>query len=240
MPDLSAAVIEVEGVSVTYPGATGPALDDARLLLGPGEIVAVGGASGAGKSTLLAVLLGFLAPTSGRVLVGGLPLAELDPGAWRSAVAWVPQQPALLAGTIADNVRLGAPEAPAGRVRSALSRAGAADLDPERVLAAGGEGLSAGEIRRVALARALLRIDCAGGQLLVLDEPTAGLDTDAELAVLDELRRLGVSALVVSHRPAVLAAADRVVELAPTAPAPVTASGPAAATPPPAAIPIPA
>ena len=218
VPDLAAAVIEVAGVSVTYPGAPGPALTDARLLLGPGEIVAVGGASGAGKSTLLAVLLGFLDPSSGRVLVGGVPLAELDHRAWRSALAWVPQQPALLAGTIAANVRLGAPDAPTGRVRSALSRAGAADLDPDRLLGAGGEGLSAGEIRRVALARALLRIDCGGGQLLVLvlDEPTAGLDADAELAVVDELRGLGVSALVVSHRPAVLAAADRVVELPPT------------------------
>ncbi|GAA3718645.1 hypothetical protein GCM10022204_43420 [Microlunatus aurantiacus] len=218
VPDLASAVIEVDGVGVTYPGAAEPALRDARLLLGPGEIVAVGGASGAGKSTLLAVLLGFLPTTSGRVLVGGVPLTELEPAAWRAALAWVPQQPSLLAGTIADNVRLAAPEAPAARVRSALRRAGAAELDPERVLAAGGEGLSAGEVRRVALARALLRIDCAGGQLLILDEPTAGLDTDAELVVLDELRRLGVGALVVSHRPAVLAAADRVVELRPDVP----------------------
>ena len=81
------------------------------------------------------------------------------------------------------------------------------------VLGAGGEGLSTGELRRVAVARALLRIDCGGGQLLVLDEPTAGLDTDTELAVIDGLRSIGVGALVVSHRGAVLAAADRVVEL---------------------------
>jgi ABC-type transport system involved in cytochrome bd biosynthesis fused ATPase/permease subunit len=218
VPDLTSAVIEVDGVGVTYPGAAAPALRDVRLLLGPGEIVAIGGDSGAGKSTLVAVLLGFLEPSAGRVLVGGVPLDELDPVAWRASLAWVPQQPGLVAGTIADNVRLGAPEAPAVRVRSALRRAGAGELDPERVLAAGGEGLSAGEVRRVALARALLRIDCAGGELLVLDEPTAGLDADAELVVLDELRRLGVGALVVSHRPAVLAAADRVVELHPGVP----------------------
>jgi thiol reductant ABC exporter CydD subunit len=218
VPDLTSAVIEVDGVGVTYPGAAAPALRDVRLLLGPGEIVAIGGDSGAGKSTLVAVLLGFLEPSAGRVLVGGVPLDELDPVAWRASLAWVPQQPGLVAGTIADNVRLGAPEAPAVRVRSALRRAGAGELDPERVLAAGGEGLSAGEVRRVALARALVRIDCAGGELLVLDEPTAGLDADAELVVLDELRRLGVGALVVSHRPAVLAAADRVVELHPGVP----------------------
>ena len=217
VPDLAGAVIEVDQVSVTYPGAAEPALAAASLLLGPGEIVAVGGPSGAGKSTLVAVLLGFVRPNSGRVLIGGVPLAELDLAAWRAALAWVPQQPALLAGTIADNIRLGAPDAPVTRVRSALDRAGAAELHLDRVLLAGGEGLSAGEIRRVALARALLRIDCGGGQLLILDEPTAGLDAETELTVITELRQLGIGALVVSHRPAVLAAADRVVELTPAA-----------------------
>ena len=210
---MDAVAVRLSGVSVSYGGR--PALTGVDLVVRAGERVALVGPSGAGKSTLLAVLLGFLAPSSGRVLVGGEPLSELDRTAWRAALAWVPQQPALLDGTIADNVRLGAPDAPVGRVRSALARAGAGDLDPDRVLAAGGEGLSAGETRRVALARALLRIDCAGGQLLVLDEPTAGLDADAERSVLDELRRLGVGAVVVSHRPAVLAAADRIVELRP-------------------------
>ena len=73
--------------------------------------------------------------------------------------------------------------------------------------------MSTGEQRRVAVARALLRIDCGGGQLLVLDEPTAGLDTDTELAVIEGLRSMGVGALVVSHRDAMLAAVDRVVQL---------------------------
>lgn len=213
VPALSDSLIEIDRVSLTYPGSAEPALAATSLLLGPGEIVAVGGPSGAGKSTLLGVLLGFVRPDSGRVLVGGVPLADLDLAAWRARLAWVPQQPSLVAGTIADNVRLGAPDAPRARVVSALARAGAAELDPNRLLVAGGEGLSTGEIRRVALARALLRIDCAGGELLILDEPTAGLDADTELGVIAELRALGVGALVVSHRPAVLSAADRVVEL---------------------------
>jgi ABC-type transport system involved in cytochrome bd biosynthesis fused ATPase/permease subunit len=191
------------------------------MVIGPGELVALAGTSGAGKSSLLAVLLGLVRPTSGRVLIGGVSLAELDLDHWRSCLAWVPQQPALMAGTIADNVVIGAPDAPRSRVRDALRRAGAAELDPDRRLGAGGEGLSTGELRRVAVARALLRIDCGGGQLLVLDEPTAGLDTDTELAVIEGLRSMGVGALVVSHRGAVLAAADRVVEL----PSPALAGG---------------
>jgi ATP-binding cassette, subfamily C, bacterial CydD len=221
VPELRNSVIELDRVTVRYPGTARAAVQEVSMVIGPGELVALAGTSGAGKSSLLAVLLGLVRPTSGRVLIGGVSLAELDLDHWRSCLAWVPQQPALMAGTIADNVVIGAPDAPRSRVRDALRRAGAAELDPDRQLGAGGEGLSTGELRRVAVARALLRIDCGGGQLLVLDEPTAGLDTDTELAVIEGLRSMGVGALVVSHRGAVLAAADRVVEL----PSPALAGG---------------
>ncbi len=127
----------------------------------------------------------------------------------------MPQQPALISGTIGDNVALGAPGAPPARIRSALVRAGGAELDPDRPLPAAGTELSAGELRRVALARALLKIDCGGARWLLLDEPTAGLDPETELTAITGVRELGVGGLVVSHRPAVLAAADRVVTLPP-------------------------
>jgi ATP-binding cassette, subfamily C, bacterial CydD len=213
VPDLRQALLEFDDVDVTHPGSDRAVVQSLSMLLGPGELVALSGPSGAGKSSLLAVLLGFVTPSRGRVLVGGVPLSELDLERWRASLAWVPQEPSILAGSIGDNVRLGAPDAPDSRVLAALRRAGASDLQPDRVLAAGGEGLSAGERRRLAVARALLRIDCGGGQLLVLDEPTAGLDTDTELTVVGGLRSMGVGALVVSHREAVLAAADRVVRL---------------------------
>ncbi|GAA3609428.1 thiol reductant ABC exporter subunit CydD [Microlunatus ginsengisoli] len=222
IPDLRDATVEFDAVTVRHPGVAAPALERISLVLGAGEVVAICGPSGAGKSSLLGVLLGFVRPESGRVLVGGVPLPELDPDAWRAALAWVPQQPALIAGTIAENVLLGAPDAPQSRVRAALAGAGAGGLDPDRLLDAGGEGLSTGERRRVAIARALLRIDCGGGQLLVLDEPTAGLDVETELAAIAGLRSVGVGALVVSHREPVLAAADRVIPLA----APVPLGGP--------------
>ncbi len=223
-PDPERATIELTAFSVRFRDAPHDAVRDVDLLLGPGELVGLAGPSGSGKSTLLQVLLGFREPTAGRVLVGGTPLIELEPDCWRALLAWVPQQPALISGTIGDNVALGAPGAPSARIRSALTRAGGTELDPDRPLPAAGAELSAGELRRVALARALLKIDCGGARWLLLDEPTAGLDPETELAAIAGVRDLGVGGLVVSHRPAVLAAADRVVTLtAPTAPEPVTA-----------------
>lgn len=212
-PDLGVSTIEFAGVSARHPGAERDALTGLDVVIGPGEIVALSGPSGAGKSTAVATLLGFLAPSAGRILVGGVDLADLDPAQWLARLAWVPQQPALLAGTVAANVALGAPAASVLRIRRALDAAGAADLQLDRQIEPGTAGLSAGEIRRVALARALLRVDCGGGELLVMDEPTAGLDADTELAAIAGVRAAGVGALVVSHRPAVLAAADRVVEV---------------------------
>jgi len=213
VPDLSTSTVELVGAGLRHPGSGADSLSGLDLLLGPGEVVALSGPSGSGKSTALSLVLGLDRPTTGRVLVGGHDLADLGPAAWRAQLAWVPQRPALLRGTVGSNIALGAPDAPRQRVREALDRSGAPELDLDQAVEAGTEGLSAGEIRRVALARALLRVQCGGARLLLLDEPTAGLDAEHELAAVAGLRRLGVSALVVSHRPAVLAAADRVVAL---------------------------
>ncbi|GAA2094677.1 hypothetical protein GCM10009841_05320 [Microlunatus panaciterrae] len=210
-PDLSESTVELVGLGVDFDQR--PALAEVDLVIGPGEIVALVGPSGAGKSTLLRVLMGFRRADRGRVLVGGRELGDLDLRAWRQRLAWVAQRPALLRGSIADNVALGAAGAPRSRIEAALELAGAGGLDPDRVIEEDGVTLSSGEIRRVALARALLKIDCGGGQLLLLDEPTAGLDAATELVAIEALRSLGVGGLVVTHRDALAAAADRVVEL---------------------------
>jgi ABC-type transport system involved in cytochrome bd biosynthesis fused ATPase/permease subunit len=118
----------------------------------------------------------------------------------------------MLNGTVADNVALGHPEAAAADISRALADAGA-DFGPDKHVGDDGEGLSAGERRRVALARALVRIRVGGARFLILDEPTAGLDADTEARVIAAVRATGAGALVVSHRPAVLAAADHVVEV---------------------------
>ncbi|NLE98453.1 MAG: thiol reductant ABC exporter subunit CydD [Propionibacterium sp.] len=211
-PAPTGGALRLEDVSYTYPGGDGPVLDGFRLEVAPGEIVALSGTSGGGKSTALALALGFLAPDSGRVTVDDVDLAGIELASWHAQLAYVGQEPGMVRGTVADNVRLGTPSATDAEVLDVLAISGA-DFGPEKVISDDGEGLSAGERRRVALARALLRIR-HGARLLVLDEPTAGLDSDREAGVIEAVRASGASALIVSHRPAVLAAADRAVEWA--------------------------
>jgi ATP-binding cassette subfamily C protein CydCD len=219
LPDPLRSVVRIEQLEVCYPGRVLPALRDITLTVSPGDVVAIAGPSGSGKSTLLSVLLGLTPGWSGSITVGGIDLADLDPAAWRSQLAWVPQRPHLFARSIADNVRLGAPEATEARVRAAITDAGLDDVVarlPEGLdttLGHDGAGLSAGERQRVALARAFVR----DSPLLLLDEPTANLDGQTEAGVLAAVRRLmaGRTVLIVAHRPALLELADRVVHLAP-------------------------
>ena len=121
-PSPAVAPVRFERVSFTYPARPGAVLDGLDLDIAPGESVALVGESGAGKSTVAALLLGLLEPTAGRILVGGVDLSECDVEAWRRQVAWVPQHPALLRGTVADNIRLGAPGASERVVRDASRR----------------------------------------------------------------------------------------------------------------------
>jgi ATP-binding cassette subfamily C protein CydCD len=211
--------IRVEGIQVRHQGRAGAAPDDAWLSVARGEITALAGPSGSGKSTLIDVVLGFARPSAGRVMVegpdGAADLAEIDPEAWHSAIAWVGQDPVLFAGTVESNIRLGWPAAPAEAV-DAAGRAAALDEIPlDKRVGERGSGLSSGQRRRVALARALLPPP-ARRPVLLLDEPTAGLDAATEARVIATLHgqaAAGRLILVASHRPAVLAAADRVVRI---------------------------
>ncbi|MER5982741.1 thiol reductant ABC exporter subunit CydD [Streptomyces sp. NPDC001787] len=214
--------LELEDVTVRHGDRGEPSLDAASLVVEPGETVALVGPSGIGKSTLLHVVLGFAVPDEGRVRVGGTDLAELSPERWRERIAWVPQRPHLFAGTIAENVRLARPDADDEAVAAALRDAGAYDFVAELPEGAGtplgedGAGLSAGQRQRLALARAFL----ADRPLLLLDEPTASLDGETEAGIVEAVRRLaaGRTVLLVVHRPALLAVADRVVTLEPREP----------------------
>lgn len=212
----AAEPIRFESVTLHLPGRPRPVLSKVSFVIGPGERVALTGPSGAGKSTLLALLLGLVRPDEGRILVGGRDLAELDEDGWddwRRRIGWVPQRPYLFDRTVADNIRLGDPGATHEEVERA-ARAAAADGFIRELpdgyatrLGARGTGLSAGQRQRVALARAFLR----DAPLVLLDEPTAGLDTESEEAVLAASERLiaGRTVLVVAHRPRLLRGAAR-------------------------------
>ena len=218
--------IRLAGVTVERPGRAGPVLHELDLRLRRGEVVALVGPSGAGKSTVAAVLLGLCRPDRGRVTVDGHDLGTLDPDWWHRQVGWLPQRPTMFRGTIRDNIALGDPQASAERVAEAARLAGVAEFVAELRLGydtrigAGGRGLSAGEQRRIALARALLR----DAPLLVLDEPTANLDPETAAVVADAIARVaaGRAVLVIEHRPDLVPAVDRTVVLDPAEVAPAT------------------
>jgi thiol reductant ABC exporter CydD subunit len=216
VPDPGHAPLVLDGVRFAHAGR-GEVLRGVDLALRPGETVALTGPSGGGKSTLLSLLMRLADPSAGAIHCGGTDLRDLEPSAWRRRIAWIPQRPTVFAGTIEENVRLAAPDASPERVEEALRRAGLADLVaslPDGAQTAVGEGgrrLSAGQAQRLGLARAFLR----DAPLLLLDEPTANLDEETELAVADAVAELtaGRTALIVAHRPELARRADRVVEL---------------------------
>jgi len=220
------AVLVLDEVSVTYPGRGVPALAPLTALLPARGVTVVTGPSGCGKSTLLAVVAGLMAPSAGRVLADG---AAVGGESWRSQVAWLPQRPAFVSGTIADNLRLADPTASDERLWAALRRV-ALD-DRVRALSGGlacmvgedGTTLSAGERARLALARVVL----SDRPWALLDEPTAHLDPLTERVIARTVRELGEerSVVMVAHRPAMVALGDRVLRLEAAAqPTPATSA----------------
>jgi ABC-type multidrug transport system fused ATPase/permease subunit len=207
----------LEGVSFAYPVRPGNVLEHVDLELDPNETVALVGPSGGGKSTIATLLLRLAEPTDGRVTVGSVDLGDCTAESWRARLAWVPQRPTLLRGTVAANIRLGDPSAADDRVRDAARSAGADAFvrwlpdGYDTVVGEGGRTLSAGEVQRIALARAFLR-DAA---LVILDEPTANLDPASAELVGEAIERLrvGRTVLLIVHRPELAARANRVAHL---------------------------
>ena len=221
-PDLSRTTITFDDVSVSYPDREVPAVQGATFEVRPGEIVALVGPSGCGKSTLVDLALQLVRPTDGRVTVDDgtttTALHDIDPTSWREQVAWLPQRPGFVAGSIAENVRLVRPGASDDDVWRALVAAGADFVDElpdgmETTLGDSGAGLSVGQRQRIALARVFVRPT----PLVLLDEPTAGLDGVTEQIVIDAVRSLAVgrTVLIVAHRPALVELADRVIIVEP-------------------------
>ncbi|MDQ3037449.1 MAG: ABC transporter ATP-binding protein/permease [Myxococcota bacterium] len=213
--------IEIEGVSFGYPGSARSALSSVDLRIEAGEAVALVGANGAGKTTLIKLLTGLHRPTAGRILLDGRDVAEMDPGALRARIGVVFQDFAHYHLTAAENVGIGwVPGAgDRGAVSAAAARGGAAEIleslpegyDTMLGRWFGGEQLSIGQWQRIAIARAFMR----KSGVLVLDEPTASLDADAEHAIFDRFRQLaeGRTVILVTHRFSTVRMADRIVVL---------------------------
>ncbi|MGD1241745.1 thiol reductant ABC exporter subunit CydD [Mycobacterium seoulense] len=208
------AQIRLEGLSVA--GRDGHAPRDLTAVVEPGSVTVLTGRNGAGKTTTLQAIAGVTVPSSGRVTVAGADVADLEPGAWWRQLSWLPQRPALVPGTVRDNLVL------FGELDDLERACAASGFDTvlaelpdglDTVLGRGGVGLSLGQRQRLGLARAL----GSTAAVLLLDEPTAHLDTRAEdrvLRAIVERARAGATVVVVGHREPVLAIGDRVVEVA--------------------------
>jgi len=217
LPAPARGEVELRGVTFTHRGAERPALRDVSLTVEPGEIVALVGPSGAGKSTLAELLVRFADPERGAVLLDGHNLRDLTLASVRDHVGLLLQDTTLLDATAREAIAMARPGATDDEVEAAARAAGIhhviATLPDgyDTRLGSGGGRLSGGERRRLAIARALVR----DTPVLVLDEPTTGLDEAARDALLDPLRRLarGRTTILISHDPAVVEWADRVLEL---------------------------
>jgi len=207
--------VTLEDVHFAYDDAPDEvAIDGLTLDVRAGETVALVGPSGSGKSTVLNMVIGFLVPTAGRLLIDGRPMTELDLRSYRQHLAVVPQESLLFEGSVRDNVTYGSPELSDDAVLHALRDANALDFVEgmgglDAVIGERGARLSGGQRQRLAIARALVR----DPRILVLDEATSALDTQSERLVQDALARLmrGRTTFVVAHRLSTIRGADRIV-----------------------------
>jgi ATP-binding cassette subfamily B protein len=208
--------IDFRDVRFAYPTrGTVSALDRVSLRVAPGETVALVGPSGAGKTTLFNLLLRFYDPAAGAILVDGVPVAEADLGELRRRMALVPQDPALFADTVAENIRYGTEGASLDDIRRAAAAAQADGFISglpggyEARLGERGVTLSGGQRQRIAIARAILR----DTPILLLDEATSALDAESEVAVQRALERVmqGRTTLVIAHRLATVQKAGRIL-----------------------------
>ncbi len=221
LPDAPVRTIRFDNVFFSYDGT--PALEAIDLVLERGRRTAVVGPSGAGKTTLSQLALGFIEPSAGRITLqldgmrDSVDLATVAPEAWRARIAWLPQRPTLFHGTVRDNIRLAIPDADPERVRRAVEQADATALVArlphglDTVLGDHGQGLSGGERQRIALARVFL----AQADLVVLDEPGAGLDRDTARLIERSIDALAPTCalLVIAHRPETVRAAHEILVL---------------------------
>jgi ATP-binding cassette subfamily C protein CydCD len=209
--------IEFTKVSFTYPDEDAPALQNISFTVKHGQKVALVGPSGAGKSTVAALLLRFISPDVGEVSCGGKPLLGIPIDAWRSQIAWVPQDPFIFNQSFADNIRLGRPHADMDDIVNAAKAAHLHDFivslpdGYETLVGEAGSRLSSGQAQRLALARAYLK----DTPILILDEPTSSQDPRTEVALEKSCHQLmeGRTVIVIAHRLNTIVNADQILVL---------------------------
>lgn len=209
--------ISFENVRFRYDKDAAPVLDDVSIAIAPGERIGLVGGIGTGKTTALKLVHGLRQPEAGRILIDGVPVAQIDPAVLRSQIGLLLQEGDLFHGTIRANITLGAPGVTDARLLEAVRVGGALDWIAslpkglETPVGERGAGLSGGQRQTILLARALLRQP----KIVLLDEPTSDLDPVTEQRVVERLRGWleGRTALIVTHRPALLALVDRLIVL---------------------------
>lgn len=215
-PDLKVQSIRFDHVAFAYEAGR-EALNQITFELHPNERLALVGPSGAGKTTIINLLLGFATPDTGEIRIGDIPLAQINPDRWRQQLAWVPQNPRLFHGSLLDNICLGRDNVEMSAVREAAQLARADEFIDrlqdgyETLIGEHGQGLSGGQIQRIALARAFLK----DAPLVILDEATANLDLENEALIREAIRELskGRMLLSVAHRLNTVQDADRILVL---------------------------
>lgn len=217
-PDLSSATIRFQDVHYAYDNGNRPALNGVSFAIPPGQKIALIGPSGAGKTTISNLLLRFIHPDSGKILIGEDDLSTLAPEHWREKIGWVSQKPYLFHQSIAENIRLANPDAPMSNIIEAARQANIHEFIeslPEGYDTVAGEQgarLSGGQAQRIALARAFLK----DAPFLILDEPTANLDPQLEAQIRQSLKKLmaGRTVLLIAHRLNTVLDADQIIVMA--------------------------
>jgi ATP-binding cassette subfamily C protein CydD len=217
LPEVQNSQIILQNVSYRFPDRGSDAVSGVSLTLAPRQMTALMGQSGSGKTTLSKLLLGFLQPEEGEILINSIPLSHLPDKWWRNQITWVPQQPTLFAGTLRDNINPAGWKTSEGRLWEAIERADLTDLVKElpegldASISESGRNFSSGQLQRIALARAFFR----DTPILVMDEPTAHLDPDLEFSLNRTFRALvkNRTVLVIAHRFSTILNADQVVVL---------------------------
>lgn len=210
--------LELRDIAYTPPGAPGPVFEGLTVTLQPGAVVAVIGKNGSGKTTLARMITGLVEPDRGQILADGVALRQLVPGWWRKQIVYLPQEPTFINATIRDNLKLLNDGLSDEALEALLERSGAARFVHETekgldtMVTNNGLSMARGERRRLAMARAL----ASGGQLVVFDEPTEGMDSEGVKQVYEcliQLSRAGRTIIVSSHDPQIIRGAQMMIDL---------------------------